>query len=64
MAKRQDPGSNPAHENERPTSHDEDAIPEMTDNDVRSRADEEGDEFDDAEDEDMEEIDTDDESQF
>ena len=27
MAKRQDSGSNPAHQNQRPTSHDEDAGP-------------------------------------
>jgi hypothetical protein len=51
MAKRQDSGSNSAHENQRPTSHNEDAVPEMTDN-IRGR-DEETDEFDvDVEDED------------
>ena len=44
MANRQDSGSNPAHENQRPTSHNEDAVPEMTD-DIRGRDDEE-DEFD------------------
>jgi hypothetical protein len=58
MAKRQDTGSDSAHENERPTSHNEDAVPEMTDN-LRGRADEEdeGDEFD--EDEDVESFDED-----
>ena len=51
MAKRQDSGSNSAHENQRPTSHNEDAVPEMTDN-IRGR-DEEADEFDeDVDDED------------
>ena len=44
MANRQDSGSNSAHENQRPTSHNEDAVPEMTD-DIRGR-DEEADEFD------------------
>ena len=44
MANRQDSGSNSAHENQRPTSHNEDAVPEMTD-DIRGR-DEEEDEFD------------------
>ena len=44
MANRQDSGSNSAHENQRPTSHSEDAVPEMTD-DIRGR-DEEADEFD------------------
>ena len=44
MANRQDSGSNPAHENQRPTSHNEDAVPEMTD-DIRGR-DEEADELD------------------
>ena len=39
MAKRQDSGSNSAHENQQPTSHNEDALPEMTD-DGRNRADE------------------------
>ena len=32
MAKRQDSGSNSAHQNQRPTSHNEDAIPEDTEN--------------------------------
>jgi hypothetical protein len=30
MAKRQDSGSNSAHQNQRPTSHNEDAVPENT----------------------------------
>jgi hypothetical protein len=44
MANRQDSGSNPAHQNERPTSHNEDALPEMMDDEVRGRADEDDDE--------------------
>ena len=61
MAKRQDTGSNSAHENERPTSHNEDAVPEMTDN-VRGRADdEEGGEFE--EDEEMEDFDEEEEGE-
>ena len=47
MANRQDSGSNSAHENQRPTAHNEDALPEMTD-DARNRADEsDDDEFED-----------------
>ena len=58
MANRQDSGSNSAHENERPTSHNEDALPEMTD-DARNRADEsEDDEFEDDSD-DVDEADED-----
>jgi hypothetical protein len=53
MARRQDSGSNSAHENQRPTPHNEDALPEMTDT-TRGR-DENEDEF--AEDEDMEDTD-------
>lgn len=53
MARRQDSGSNAAHENQRPTSHNEDALPEMTDN-IRGR-DENEDEF--ADDEDLEDMD-------
>ena len=49
MANRQDSGSDAAHQNQRPTSHNEDAVPEMTD-DVRGRADEGNDEFEDADD--------------
>jgi hypothetical protein len=53
MANRQDSGSNSAHENQRPTSHNEDAIPEMTDSAVndetRNRA-EDDDEFEDTDD--------------
>jgi hypothetical protein len=50
MAKRQDSGSNAAHQNQRPTSHNEDAVPEMTE-DVRGRAEEsDDDEFEDVED--------------
>ena len=57
MANRQDSGSNSAHENQRPTSPNEDALPEMTDaNDVRNRAEEDdsADEFDEADDSDEE----------
>jgi hypothetical protein len=46
MAKRQESGGNAAHQNQRPTSHDDDAMPEMTD-DIRGRADED-DEFEDS----------------
>ena len=50
MANRSDSGSNSAHQNQRPTSHNEDAIPEMTE-DVRNAADEgDDDEFEDTED--------------
>ena len=56
MANRQDSGSNSAHQNERPTSHNEDAVPEMMDDEVRGRADEEEDEeFDDSDTEDQDE---------
>jgi hypothetical protein len=48
MAKRQDSGSNPAHQNERPAPHKDDALPEVTD--LRGRAsDEDDDEFEDTE---------------
>ena len=65
MAKRQDSGSNSAHENQQPTSHNEDALPEMTD-DGRNRADEaDDDEFDEGDD-DLEDADEegDDEGSF
>jgi len=52
MARRQDSGSNSAHENQRPTSQDEDALPEMTD-DIVGRNENE-DEF--AADDEMDEI--------
>ena len=55
MANRQDSGSNSAHENQRPTSHNEDAVPELDDS-MQNRADEESDdEFEDTEDLDDEE---------
>jgi hypothetical protein len=56
MAKRQDSGSNSAHQNQRPTSHNEDAVPEMIE-DNRGRATEadEEEEFEEAEDLDEEE---------
>jgi hypothetical protein len=49
MAKRQDSGSNSAHQNQRPNSHNEDAVPENTDN-VRGIGSDD-DEFDELEDE-------------
>ena len=65
MATRQDSGSNAAHENERPTDHNEDAIPEMTDSGANDRMrgePEEDDEFEDTEDLDDEAEETDDET--
>ena len=60
MANRQDSGSSPAHENQRPVSHNEDAIPEMQD-DTRGRL---GAEDDDTFDEsDMEEVDEEEEGE-
>ena len=57
MANRQDSGSTSAPEDQRPTPHNEDAVPEMTesgnrgDDQVRGRADDEDDdEFEDTED--------------
>jgi hypothetical protein len=53
MARRQDSGSNSSHENQRPNPHNEDRIPEFTDN-TRGRAeDDDADEMD-VDDEDME----------
>ena len=47
MANRQDSGWDAAQQNQRPTSQNENAVPEMND-DVRGRAEEGDDEFDDA----------------
>ncbi len=59
MARRQDSGSNAAHQNQRPTSQNDDAVPEMTD-ETRGRAtDEDDDEFEETEDLDEEEADED-----
>jgi hypothetical protein len=58
MANRQDSGSNSAQQNERPNAHNEDAVPEMTD-DLRGRSDDDDDEFDDS---DTEEVDEDEEA--
>ena len=62
MANRQDSGSNSAHEDQRPTSHNEDALPEMTDSAVndntRNMEDDSDEEFEDTEDLDEEESDT------
>jgi len=63
MAKRQDTGSNAAHQNQRPTPPDEDAVPEQTDN-VQGRADEADDEFDTDEAEDLGEDDDTEEGSF
>ena len=51
MANRRDSGSNSAHQNERPSPHNEDSIPEMTE-DTRGMSDEseDEDEFEDTED--------------
>jgi hypothetical protein len=55
MANRQDSGSNSAHQNQRPNAHNEDSIPEMSE-DTRNMADEsEDDDFEDAEELDEEE---------
>jgi hypothetical protein len=53
MARRQDSGSNSSHENQQPNAHNEDRLPEFTDN-ARGRADEDPDDMD-VDDEDMEE---------
>ena len=45
MANRQDSGSTSAHQNQRPNDHNEDAIPEMTE-ETRGAADDEVDEDD------------------
>jgi len=58
MAKRQDSGSNSAHQNQRPTSPNEDAVPENTDNVRGTGSDDdefEDDDLDDETDEDEEE---------
>jgi hypothetical protein len=57
MAKRQDSGSNSAHQNQRPNAHNDDSIPEMTD-ETRNMSDEgDEDEFEDTDDLDEEEED-------
>jgi hypothetical protein len=58
MAKRQDSGSDPMPENQRPTSQNEDALPELND-DVRGRADDEDEEFEDSESEEVDEVEED-----
>ena len=62
MANRQDSGSNSAHQNQRPTSQNEDAVPEMTE-DTRGRGiegdeDEEFEETEDVDEQDEEDEDT------
>ena len=64
MANRQDSGSNSAQENQRPTSHNEDALPEMTEDVRNSAADESDDEFEDTDDVDDEAEESDDEGSF
>lgn len=51
MARRQDSGSNSSHENQQPNPHNEDRLPEFTDN-ARGRADDGDEEFE--EDDDLE----------
>ena len=66
MANRQDSGSNSAQENERPTSQNDDALPEMNE-DARGRADEsDDDEFEESdESDDLDDAaDTEDEGSF
>ena len=58
MANRQDSGSNSAQENQRPTSQNEDALPEMTD-DVRGKADESDDDEFEEDGDDVDEADED-----
>ena len=56
MARRQDSGSNSAHQNQRPTSHNEDAVPEMTE-ETSARADQsDEDEVEEPDEDDDEEI--------
>ena len=64
MAKRQDSGSSSAHQNQRPTSHNEDAIPEMTE-DIRDRERGSGPESDDQfeNEEEVDEVDVEDEEE-
>ena len=67
MANRSDSGSNSAHQNQRPTSHNEDAVPEMTE-DTRERergaAAEGEDDFEDTEDSEETEEEEEDEGTF
>ena len=64
MANRQDSGSNSAHKNQRPASSNEDALPEMRDDEVRGRADEEDDEEFDEEDVEDDEEEEEDEGRY
>lgn len=50
MARRQDSGSNSSHENQRPTPHNEDRLPEFTDN-ARGRGEEDADDREDLDEE-------------
>jgi hypothetical protein len=59
MAKRQDSGSNSAHQNQRPNSHNEDAIPENTENLRGTGSDD--DEFEDDDDSEMDDDEADEE---
>jgi hypothetical protein len=64
MANRQDSGSNSAHQNQRPTPHNEDAVPEMIDDEVRGRADEEDEEEFEESDTEEEDVDEEDEGRY
>ena len=61
MARRQDSGSNSSHENQQPNAHNEDRLPEFTDNARGRGEDADADEFDD--DDEMDEDDVDDEDE-
>lgn len=62
MAKRQDSGSNSSHENQQPNAHNEDRLPEFTDN-ARGRGEEADDEFEDDTDDDSDEMDEEEEQE-
>lgn len=61
MANRQDSGSNSSHENQRPNAHNEDRLPEFTDN-ARGRG-EEGDDMDEEMDDESDEMDEEEEQE-
>ena len=61
MARRQDSGSNSSHENQQPNAHNEDRLPEFTDNARGRGEDADADEFDEDDDVDEDEVDDEDE---
>ena len=64
MAKRQDSGSDAAHQNQRPEPYGEDAMPEMDDR-VRGRAEEaDAEEFEETEDLDDDDVDDEEEGSY